>query len=493
MRRAGEIVDIEQRQRAAGDLLGAAERIAVERREQRRRVERGRQPDRDRHAAGSRHEVGEQVVRQRDALAARHGLHRAAGEDLRRRLHRQRIVAFERKAARPAHAHGDIADADGGRRQRQRHGAALLGVEPQRLRRGIAGHVDAVALHLDAVVAGLPFDIVDVEMHGAAIAVEQEARQRRGDHHLIADGDVGLRAADLVARPRHRHHAGGAGEVRDVEHDLGGAVGLDRDHARIERERLLRRRAALQLRRRDVAAAPDLAARALHAVDELAVEIAELGSKAPLAEIVVVRRRRLVVGEIEDADVDGGDDDARLLAGGKPADLDRNAQGAAGPRELRRLHVHRERARLAVDAEPLHADGAAGHALRAGVERTPQGRDHIGAGAPVLADRNLQPRGARLHVLRDGRQQPLADHAERDLAGGARGDRDRHVVAGRVFRLVERDLEHVGRIGGRFGVPAGVEADRRHRAVALAGRNLEPVAAPLHRQRQPRRRAGGRH
>ena len=77
----------------------------------------------------------------------------------------------------------------------------------------------------------------------------------------------------------------------------------------------------MQLRRGDVAAAPDLAARALHAVDELAVEIAELGGEPALAEIVVVRRRRLVVGEIEDADVDGGDDDARLLAGGKPADL----------------------------------------------------------------------------------------------------------------------------------------------------------------------------
>ena len=241
-------------------------------------------------------------------------------------LHRERVTAFEREAARPADAHRDIADADSRRRQRQRNGAALLGVEPYRLRRGVAGHVDAVALHLDPVVAGLAFDIVDVEMHGAAVAVEQEARQGRRHHHLVADGDVGRGAADLVARPRHRHHAGGAGEVRDVEHDLGGAVGLDRDHARIERQRLLRRRAALQLRRRDIAAAPDLAARALHAVDELAVEIAEFSGKAPLAEIVVVRRRRLVVGEIEDADVDGGNDDARLLAGGKPADLDRDAQ-----------------------------------------------------------------------------------------------------------------------------------------------------------------------
>jgi hypothetical protein len=43
MRLAGEIVDVEQRQRAARDLFRTAERIAVERRQQRRRVKRGRQ------------------------------------------------------------------------------------------------------------------------------------------------------------------------------------------------------------------------------------------------------------------------------------------------------------------------------------------------------------------------------------------------------------------------------------------------------------------
>ena len=70
-----------------------------------------------------------------------------------------------------------------------------------------------------------------------------------------------------------------------------------------------------------------------------------------------------------------------------------------GRMQRRQRHVERERARLAVDREPLHADGAAGHALGAGVERPAQRRDHIGAGAPVAADRDAQPRGARLHVL----------------------------------------------------------------------------------------------
>jgi len=50
-----------------------------------------------------------------------------------------------------------------------------------------------------------------------------------------------------------------------------------------------------------VAAGPDLAAGALHAVDQLPVEIADLRRQLALAEIVIVRRRRLVVGEVEDA------------------------------------------------------------------------------------------------------------------------------------------------------------------------------------------------
>ena len=184
---------------------------------------------------------------------------------------------------------------------------------------------------------------------------------------------------------------------------------------------------------------------------------------------MIVRRRRLVIGEVEDADIDGGDDDARLLAGGKAADPHRDAQRGVRPRELRRLHLDRQRARLAVDAEPLHADGAAGHALGVGVERTAKRRHHIGAGAPILADRNVQARGAGLDVLRDGRDQPLADHVECDLAGGARGDGDGHRLARRVFRLVERDLQHVRRIGGSVGVPAGVERQGCHRSIALAG------------------------
>ena len=125
------------------------------------------------------------------------------------------------------------------------------------------------------------------------------------------------------------------------------------------------------------------------------------------------------------------------------------------------------------------------------IERTAQRCDHIGAAAPVVADRNAQPRGAGGTSWVTVRDQPVADHVERDLAGGARGDRDGHGLARRVFRLVERDLEQVRRVGARLGVPAGVEADRGHGPVALAGRDFQPIAAPLHRHRDARRLVGG--
>ena len=138
-------------------------------------------------------------------------------------------------------------------------------------------------------------------MHGAAIAVEKKARQRRRQHHRVPYGDVTGGAADLVLRPRDRHHPRRAGKIRDVEHDLGGAIGLDGDDTGIERQGLLRGRRALQLDR-GIAAGLDLSACTLHAVDELTVEVADVGGGPALAEVIVVRRRRLVAGQIEDAD-----------------------------------------------------------------------------------------------------------------------------------------------------------------------------------------------
>ena len=351
---------------------------------------------------------------------------------------------------------------------------------------GIAGDLHRPrGLDVDGVVAGRAFDIVEIEAHGAVVAIEQEARQRRGQHHGIAHRDIGGGAAELGRGPRHRHHPRGAGELRNVEADFGGAVGGDRDDAGIQRQRLLRRRAALQLGAGGIAAGLELAARALHAVDQLPVEVADFRGQAALAEIIVVRRRRLVIGQIENADIDRGNDDLGVLAGIEPAELDRNLQrGVRAAPAPAATDSTLQRARLLVDAEPFQADGPAGHPQRGGIERPAQGRHHIGAGAPILADRNFDLRGAFLDVGGLRRQQPVAEHVDGQLAGGARVDRHHHGVAGLVFRLVDRGFQQIGRVGAAVGIPADVELHRGQRAVGLGRFDVEPIAAGLRRQRR---------
>jgi hypothetical protein len=144
---------------------------------------------------------------------------------------------------------------------------------------------------------------------------------------------------------------------------------------------------------------PDyLALGALHAVDQLAVKVADLGRELALAEIIGVGIRHFVIGEVENADVDGRDDDARLLACAEARKLDRSAERRFRPDQRRQIHGDGNGVRLLVDAEPLHADGAAWHALLGLVERAPQGGEHIGAGAPILTDGERQLDETRLHI-----------------------------------------------------------------------------------------------
>ncbi len=320
-------------------------------------------------------------------------------------------------------------------------------------------------------------------MNRGAVAGQQEARQGRGEHHRIAHDHVGRGLADLVLGPGHRHDADGAGEVGNVEGDIGAAVGTDGDDAGEERQRRPGRGIALQ-RGAGVAAGADLAACALHAVDQVAVEIADFRRQRALAEIVIVGRRRLVIGEIENADIDRGNRDPRLVAGFEPLDLDRDVQRGVRPQQRRRLQIDGERLRRAVDGEPLHADGAAGHALRRRIERPAQGGDDIGARAPIGADRHLHLGNARLlHVGALAGKELVADHIQRETPGVTRRDSNGHRVAGPVFALVERGFQHIRRVGAGVDVPAGIERHRRGRAVRLRRSDIELIAAEIHRQR----------
>ena len=177
-----------------------------------------------------------------------------------------------------------------------------------------------------------------------------------------------------------------------------------------------------------------------------------------LAEEIAARVRRLVAGEIEDADVDRGDRDLRLLARREPADLDRHGHRLARPRLLRRLNRDVELVGALVDREPGEAERAARHALGFDVERPMGQRDGVGAGAPVGADLERHDVVALDEIDVDELLQLVADQSDRRLAFEMRGDAQLGLVARRVARLVERDDDVVGRVGAGGARPADVEA-----------------------------------
>ena len=178
---------------------------------------------------------------------------------------------------------------------------------------------------------------------------------------------------------------------------------------------------------------------------------------------------------------------------GQAGELDRHAQRRARPHRRGQLHVDGERVRDLVDREPLHADGPSRHALRGRVERTPQCRDHVGARPPIAAHVKAHARGAGLDVLRLAGDEPIGEDIHRQPARGPCGHRDVHRLARLVVRLVERDFKQIGRVRRRIRIEARIESDRRDGAVRFAGRDFQAIAAPFHRQRQPRRLVGSRH
>ncbi len=98
--------------------------------------------------------------------------------------------------------------------------------------------------------------------------------------------------------------------------------------------------------------------------------------------------------------------------------------------------------------------------------------------------------GAFLDVDALGGQQAIAQHIDRQLAGGARVDRHRHGVAGGVFRLVDRGFQQVRRVGAAVRVPADVELHRGHRTIGIGRFDVEPVTTRLRLETQTQRLVG---
>ena len=141
----------------------------------------------------------------------------------------------------------------------------------------------------------------------------------------------------------------------------------------------------------------------------------------------------------------------------------------------------RERARGAVDREPLHADGAARHALRRRVERTAQGGDEIGAGAPVLADGRAARCTAPAFTSCDcAGDQPVGEHIERQAAGAcARSPRRSWCrrICSPVLSSATSSRSGVSALA--FGIEAGIEGQRRQRRRSARRSRLPGGSGPI--------------
>src|SRR5690606_507746 len=136
--------------------------------------------------------------------------------------------------------------------------------------------------------------------------------------------DVLRRAADAGLRPGHGHDAGRAVELRDIEADLRLAFGIELHGTGEEGDELLGRRVAGKRPFAAVAAGAQPPRGAERAVDQPAVEVADLHAEPALAEIPAGRIGRFVAGEVEDADIDGGDRDIGLLVRARAVDRKRD-------------------------------------------------------------------------------------------------------------------------------------------------------------------------
>ena len=389
----------------------------------------------------------------------------------------------------------DIADRC--RREREAAAESLAGFEWDGALGGRREIARAARRQLQPVIAGAAFQIVDHNPDLAGVARGQKAWQRHHCHDRVAHNHRAARRAELFRRVGDRDEPQLALEIRHVERDLRGAVSVELDDAREQRDDAI----ALVGQAGDRAPCEPVAAATQHAdairirVDEPAVKIAQLDAEPALAEIVFFRHRAVELGQFQDGLVDRGERHIRIFARGKSGDLDTDLGRAARPYDIRRAERNRQSPRAGVDAEPGHPDRAARAARCGGTRRrrrrglrpvrTDQGVD---SGAPGGIDRQFDRRAAGRQAERSQRQNAVRSDRQLGLAGKRRLDEQFGRLARLVARLVERRLELVRHIRQRrLDPPADMEAQARLRA-ACRIRHL-PAITPGRQGARQRRQA----
>ena len=121
--------------------------------------------------------------------------------------------------------------------------------------------------------------------------------------------------AKLPGTPGDRHHAHGSVEVRQLEVNLGHTVGINLDDPGVQRDRVFDRRVAFHSHATaTIAAGAQRASLSAHPVDQPPIKVANLKPHAALGVEPALRIGHLEACHIEDAEVDGRNGDACVLA-----------------------------------------------------------------------------------------------------------------------------------------------------------------------------------
>ena len=296
--------------------------------------------------------------------------------------------------------------------------------------------------------------------------------------------------ADGLVAPGDDRNPHRAVELRHVEGDRRLAVVADFHRALEECDQFFLGWAALGAHERAVTAGADAADNAGRAVDQPAIDVADFEAQRPLPKIPGFRIGALVVGQVEDADIDGGDRDIGLAARREAGKRYRYGQRRARFALLRQVDRHVELAVAGGDGQPFDADGAHRHAVFRCVGRTIERRGDIGTRPPCLGDRQVDRRPFGAHRRGGDMDDAVRTDRHQHFAGEARRNPELRGVADSVVFLVEGDFETVRHFRrGGLDIPAGVEDDRAFRIDAPL--DIEAIAAPADRHLDARGITGG--
>ena len=456
-------------------MLGAAIGVAIQRRQQAGGVELRQWPRRQDGRAGAGFEIGKQVVIQRKGIARIQGKAAGKGNLGIQRLHRNDQWFVQHLAVRRGQADVDLVGADISGRDWYRE-ACLLQITKGEFSRHIAG-ADGNTLPPDFQphFTRRPCGMGDLKQHTRGIPGRKETRQAGGKDHGIAHQNILFRLADTGCGPDHSHQAHSAVEFGHVEGGVGHAVFVHLNGAAEIGDQFFggwrRLRAHFAT---GVPAGTDHAHRAVHSVNQTAINIADTHAQFALAEIMFGGIGAFKSCQVQDTDIDGGDGGIGGFTRLHPVHLQRHLHWRARGGFIGHVKGGGQSAIPRIDRRIGQAQRTGGIVTGGHIHRADHGGGDVSTGPPFIGHRQRDQVFTLHHIHHFHINQVVRHHRHQRLARVTGHNAQCGGFAGFIGGFVQRHFQSVrgrGRIGR--GIPTGIEIGR--------GRQIGPVAT-LHHQ-----------